>query len=151
MKLDLYSKENQLDEMQEQTLKRIESRGFWVLWTGTLAAMLIQQFMGATPRQMAGEWIVFMIGSAYVAVSCMRKGIWDRHIKANLVTNVLLSLVAGVTVGFINYFQFGFAEAAAFTGVFTCLLCVAALQLACRLTCKRRRKLDDAGDRAEAE
>ena len=114
MKLDLYSKKSQLDEMQEQTLKKIESRGFWVMWMGTLAALIIQQFMGAAPRQTAGEWIVFMIGSAYVAISCMRKGIWDRHIKANLVTNSLLSIVAGITVGFINYFQYGLAEGAAF-------------------------------------
>lgn len=146
MKLDLYSKKSQLDEMQEQTLKKIESRGFWAMWTGTLAALIIQQFMGAAPRQTAGEWIVFMIGSAYVAISCMRKGIWDRHIKANLVTNSLLSIVAGITVGFINYFQYGLAEGAAFSGVFTCLLCVAALQLACRFTRKRRKKLDGAGD-----
>lgn len=29
MRFSLYSKKNQLDEMQEQTLRKIEGRGFW--------------------------------------------------------------------------------------------------------------------------
>ena len=29
MKFSLYSKKNQLDEMQEQTMRKIESHGFW--------------------------------------------------------------------------------------------------------------------------
>ena len=32
MKFSLYSKKNQLDEMQEQTMRKIESHGFWLLW-----------------------------------------------------------------------------------------------------------------------
>ena len=36
MKFSLYSKKNQLDEMQEQTLRKIESRGFWLLWGSLL-------------------------------------------------------------------------------------------------------------------
>lgn len=32
MKFSLYSKKNVLDEMQEQTLRKIEGRGFWLLW-----------------------------------------------------------------------------------------------------------------------
>ena len=31
MKQNIFSKKNQLDEMQEQTLRKIESRGFWLL------------------------------------------------------------------------------------------------------------------------
>lgn len=143
MKLDIFTKNNQLDEMQEQTLRKIEGRGFWLMYVGLAAAMLIQLIMGARPVQMAGEWVVFMAGCVYVGVGCMRKGIWDRHLKANLMTNTLLSLTAGLIMGVINYIQFGFWEAAAFTGVFTCLLCLAALQLASHLTGKRRKKLDE--------
>ena len=32
MKFSLYSKKNVLDEMQEQTLRKIEGRGFWLMW-----------------------------------------------------------------------------------------------------------------------
>lgn len=31
MRFSLYSKKNQLDEMQEQTLRKIEGRGFWLM------------------------------------------------------------------------------------------------------------------------
>lgn len=34
----LYSKKNRLDEMQEQTMRKIESHGFWLLWGSLLAA-----------------------------------------------------------------------------------------------------------------
>lgn len=42
MKFSLYSKKNQLDEMQEQTLRKIESHGFWLLWGSLLAAWIVQ-------------------------------------------------------------------------------------------------------------
>lgn len=32
MKFSLYSKKNVLDEMQEQTMSKIERRGFWLMW-----------------------------------------------------------------------------------------------------------------------
>ena len=37
MKFSLYSKKNVLDEMQEQTMSKIERRGFWLMWGGLLA------------------------------------------------------------------------------------------------------------------
>ena len=40
MKFSLYSKKNRLDEMQEQTMRKIESHGFWLLWGSLLAAPL---------------------------------------------------------------------------------------------------------------
>lgn len=46
MKFSLYSKKNVLDEMQEQTMSKIERRGFWLMWGGLLAAMVIQQLTG---------------------------------------------------------------------------------------------------------
>lgn len=42
MKFSLYSKKNQLDEMQEQTMRKIESHGFWLLWYSLLAAWIVQ-------------------------------------------------------------------------------------------------------------
>ena len=46
MKFSLYSKKNQLDEMQEQTLRKIESHGFWLLWGCLLAAWIVQTVFG---------------------------------------------------------------------------------------------------------
>ena len=42
MKFSLYSKKNRLDEMQEQTMRKIESHGFWLLWGSLLAAWIVQ-------------------------------------------------------------------------------------------------------------
>ena len=43
MKQNIFSKKNQLDEMQEQTLRKIESRGFWLMWWGLFAVMAHRQ------------------------------------------------------------------------------------------------------------
>jgi len=37
MKQNIFSKKNQLDEMQEQTLRKIESHGFWLMWWACLS------------------------------------------------------------------------------------------------------------------
>lgn len=78
MKFSLYSKKNQLDEMQEQTMRKIESHGFWLLWGSLLAAWIVQTLFGAADKA-AGEWVVFMIGCIYTVVACLRNGLWDRH------------------------------------------------------------------------
>lgn len=79
MKFSLYSKKNQLDEMQEQTMRKIESHGFWLLWYSLLAAWIVQTVFGAADKA-AGEWVVFMIGCIYMVVACLRNGLWERHL-----------------------------------------------------------------------
>ncbi len=79
MRFSLYSKKNQLDEMQEQTLRKIEGRGFWLMWGSLLAAWIVQTMFGAADKA-AGEWVVFMIGCIYMCVACLRNGLWDRHL-----------------------------------------------------------------------
>lgn len=50
MKFSLYSKKNRLDEMQEQTMRKIESHGFWLLWYSLLAAWIVQTVSGLWTR-----------------------------------------------------------------------------------------------------
>lgn len=64
MKFSLYSKKNVLDEMQEQTLRKIGERGFCLMWGGLLAAMVIQQLTGNADKA-TGEGVVFMAGCVY--------------------------------------------------------------------------------------
>ena len=54
MKFSLYSKKNRLDEIQEQTMRKIESHGFWLLWGSLLAAWIVQTVFGAADKA-AGE------------------------------------------------------------------------------------------------
>lgn len=142
MKFSLYSKKNQLDEMQEQTMRKIESHGFWLLWYSLLAAWIVQTVFGAADKA-AGEWVVFMIGCIYMVVACLRNGLWERHFSDTPLANAVYSLVA---VTLISGFSSGYWVGAAFAGVFAGILCFALLQLCVALVRKRREHLDDPKD-----
>lgn len=110
MNIKEFFKRDNLDEMQKQTLLKIESCGFWALWVLLLAALIIESLLGFTPREMAAEWFIFMLGSAYSVISDLRAGIWDRHLKANTKTNAAVSVVGGAAVfvwGLIKFTEFG--------------------------------------------
>lgn len=55
MKQNIFSKKNQLDEMQEQTLRKIESRGFWLMWCGLFVVMTFQLMMRRTSARWQGN------------------------------------------------------------------------------------------------
>lgn len=90
MKFSLYSKKNVLDEMQEQTMSKIERRGFWLMWGGLLAAMVIQQLTGNADKA-TGEGVVFMAGCVYTVAECVRNGLWDRHLSSSMGANAVFS------------------------------------------------------------
>lgn len=146
-------KKNNLDEMQEQKLLKLESRGFWLIWWGLLAAMAVQLLVYGVEAYhlLLGEWAVFMLSSVYVTVACVKQGLWDRKLKPNFKTNLLMSLLAGVVfggfMGVYSYRSFGAAEAAFWTvalvGGCTFVLCLLALSLSAAAYKKRRQKLDE--------
>lgn len=117
MKFSLYSKKNRLDEMQEQTMRKIESHGFWLLWGSLLAAWIVQTVFGAADKA-AGEWVVFMIGCIYTGVACLRNGLWDRHFSDTPPANAVWSLVAAVAVTLICGFSRGYTGSVLFLPVF---------------------------------
>lgn len=147
---------NNLDEMQEQKLLKLESRGFWLIWWGLLAAMAVQLLVyGMEAHQhLLGEWVVFMLASVYMVAACTRQGLWDRKLKPNFKTNLLVSLLAGVVtggfMGVYSYRSFGEAEAAwwtvAMVGGCTFVLCLLALSLSALAYKKRRQKLDEGSE-----
>ena len=135
MNIKEFFKRDNLDEMLKQTLLKIESRGFCLLWVLLLAALTIESLLGFTPREMAAEWFIFMLGCAYAVISDLRAGIWDRHRKANTKTNAVVSVVGGVAVfvwGLIKFAEFGMGVAAVcgiYGGVYLgAVLCIAAAQ-----------------------
>lgn len=142
-------KKSNLDEMQEQALLKIEHNGCWLAFWGLLAAMALQMVMRVPGRQMLGEWIVFMALSLYIVIACLRKGIWDRHLKANRKTNLIVSLLAAVATGFFVILSnpylsepLDYVLVAGLTGGFTFVLCFAALSVCTKLYRNRRNKLD---------
>ena len=149
MNIKEFFKHDNLDEMQKQTLLKIESRGFWALWVLLLAALIIESLLGFTPREMAAEWFIFMLGSAYSVLSDLRAGIWDRRLKPNTKTNAAVSVVGGVAVlvwGLIKFAEFGMGVAvlqAVIMGVCTGVLCFALLQLSMKAYKKRHAELEN--------
>ena len=142
-------KKSNLDEMQEQALLKIEHNGCWLAFWGLLAAMALQMVMRVPGKQMLGEWIVFMALSLYIVIACLRKGIWDRHLKANWKTNLIVSLLAAVATGIFVILSnpylsepLDYVLVAGLTGGFTFALCFAALSVCTKLYRNRRNKLD---------
>lgn len=149
MNLREFFKRENLDEMQKQTLLKIESRGFWVLWVLLLAALIIESLLGFTLREMAAEFFIFMLGCAYALISDLRAGIWDRHLKANTKTNAAVSVVGGAAIfvwGLIKFAEFGMGVAvllAVFMAACTWVLCFATLQLSMKAYKKRHAELEN--------
>ena len=142
MNIKEFFKRDNLDEMQKQTLLKIESRGFCLLWVLLLAALIIESLLGFTPREMAAEWFIFMLGSAYSVLSDLRAGIWDRRLKPNTKTNVVVSVAGGL----IKFAELGMGVAvlqAVIMGVCTWVLCFALLQLSMKAYKKRHAELEN--------
>ena len=148
-------KKSNLDEMQEQKLLKIEHNGCWLAFWGLLIAMSVQMVMpGFEFSRIAGEWIVFMVLALYLTFDCARNGIWDRHLKYDGKTNLIISLAAALVFA---VFMFGVtlvrfhdragvltaAVVGGIGGAFVFAMCFLALTLAARFTKKRQQKLEE--------
>lgn len=156
MKQNIFSKKNQLDEMQEQTLRKIESRGFWLMWWGLFVVIIFQLMMQADISQMAGEWIVFMAACLYTLEECLRNGIWDRHIKASLSTSIVGSLVGGVLFAVVLFavvvmFATHSLAVAGVTGVITVVFTFTLMQAAISVYKKRHQELENAPEETDEQ
>ena len=143
-------RKNNLDEQQEQKLLKIESRGFWLAFWGLLIALVVQSLVMKNPSMVIGEWIIFMALALYIALSCSRAGIWDRHMDMNRKTLFYVSIIAALCAA---VFMFGFTflrfqdvinslYAGAFSALAVFVICLIALTLAARATKKRQDKLN---------
>ena len=86
-------RKNNLDEMQEQKLLHIESKGYWLAFWGLGVSLIIQLiFYGPTNdwRYMAAEWIVFMAIALYMVAGCIKEGIWDRKLRPSFKDNIFI-------------------------------------------------------------
>lgn len=147
---------NQLDEMQEQNLRKLESWGFWLTWGALLLSILIQMlvYKDEAAKYLKGEWIVFMASSLFMLVGCVRLGIWSRRGIPSFTNILLISLLAGLVTGIFvavyNYLSYGDMFTALITvlitGICTFALCLLALSLSLSAYKKRRQKLDSEGD-----
>ena len=152
---------NNLDEMQEQKLLKIEHNGMWFAFWGLLIAIIVQLFIGErdTFRNIAGEWIVFMCLCIYIFIDCMRNNIWDRKLKPNLKTNFILSTIGGLVTGLI-FFVKSFIQYEKFLGsiatglilfIFTFALTMIILSISSLLYKKRVQKAEESTEKESEE
>ena len=97
-------KNNNLDERQEQTLLRIESRGFWLAFWGSLVVMVVQGLLAKEPVSIISYWALFMVLAFYVAISSVRAGIWDRKLETDQKTCACISMIAAASTGGFMFF-----------------------------------------------
>ena len=127
---------NRLDEMQEQKLLHIEHNGCWFAFWALLVAMFVQMAISGIGnyKQIAGEWVVFMMLALYLAIASIKNGVWDRKLEPNLKNNVLVSLISAVgfavIFAIVNYINFNSVEGAFFTFVIMVMILFVAIYLA---------------------
>lgn len=95
---------NNLDERQEQILLQIEHKGCWLAFWTLLASIVIETIIFQMDvKAIAGEFIVFMSLAVYLFSACMKNNIWDRYLKPDGKTNLLISIVAALAGGAVNF------------------------------------------------
>ena len=159
MNIKEFFKRDNLDEMQKQTLLKIESCGFWALWVLLLAALIIESLLGFTMREMAGTWAVFMISCVYIVAACLRAGIWSRNIKATIGANLIGSLIAGAVVGVFAFIKMSAYDAplsimlagAGIAAGTAFVLALVVLQLCSAVYKKRHEQLENEFDKEEKD
>lgn len=149
-----------LDEMQEQKLLKIEHRGCWIGFFGLVAAMYIQTAIGHNSfEEIGGEAIVLLVMALYIVGDSIRNGIWDRKLKPNLKTNLVISLITGLGVGgfwfVITYVRYhslsGSLATFAMMFLFVMVMVLAALTLTAEIFKRRKRKLDRRAEEEDEE
>ena len=141
-----------LDERQELKLLKIEHNGCWIAFWGLLIVMAIQMIVGNDSiKNLAGEWAVFMSLAFYLWVACIRNGIWDRRLKPNFKTNVIVSSIAAVLAGIIwfsvSYRNYHKLIGSIATGIIMFvqveILCLLALMIFSKIYKRRVQKLEE--------
>ena len=162
MKKTTKTAKNNLDERQEQALLRSESKGYWLaywLLLIVIMAQMVLQPIGLLDEvpAMLPEWIVFMVLCAYMVVRCRRDNVWDRRLKPDFKTNLLLSLLAGAVVAVLCFLMIYLSQrevigsliAAAFGFVFTTVICLVIMSILAASYKKKRAALEQEETEAE--
>ena len=149
-------RKNNLDEMQEQKLLKIEHNGVWLAFWGLAVSILIQGLNSGVNefRNIIGELVVFLGLDLYLLVACIKNGIWDRKLRANAKTNVIVSLVGGTIIGLLyftsSYLKYHKLLGSIATGIImlstTALLTFITLSVCASIYKKRVKKLEEDGD-----
>ena len=95
-------KKNNLDEMQDRKLLKLEEYGFWIMFWGLAAAIVIQLVTGAAIREVAGELIVLALGSVFIAAGTLKNGLWTRSSTPTVKGNAAAALLPAFLIAVIH-------------------------------------------------
>ncbi len=148
---------NQLDEMQDQKLLKLEEYGFWILFWALFASIVVQLFIGATFKEIAGEFIILLIGSVYLCITTLKNGIWTRQSTPTRKGNAVTSLIPAIMIGVLNVIRMLKNNRVNAASILTAAAIMAATYLACFVVLelfrdaynKQRAKLDNTDDENE--
>ena len=146
----LYRQNSKLDEMQQQKLLVIESRGFWLAFWALAAAVTGQYLWGVPQSQLAGEAAVLLVMSLYAGVECLRWGIWSPSNSHGTRSNLLVSLVVfGVMTATLlvrnsqeSWWRWSYWPGPVVAALCGGVVCFVLLQGLTRLYYRRRSRLD---------
>ncbi|MBQ6382299.1 MAG: hypothetical protein IJJ42_01700, partial [Clostridia bacterium] len=93
---------NNLDEMQDQKLLKMEEYGFWIMFWALAIAIVVQLIIGSTFKEVIGEIAVLFIGSIYIAVTSLKNGLWTRTSTPSMKGNAITSIVPAVLIAAIH-------------------------------------------------
>ena len=139
-----------LDEMQNQKLLKLEEYGFWMMFWASLAVILGQLFLGGSFKEIAGEMLILLIGSAYLCVTSLKNGLWAKSSTPTKKGNALASILPAAVIGALNAARLVKNGAADVRSVLIVIAIMAGTYLACFAVLewfravyhKRRTKLD---------
>ena len=58
---------NNLDEMQNQKLLKLEEYGFWVMFWALAVSIVVQLIIGGTIKEVLGEIIILLVACSQVS------------------------------------------------------------------------------------
>ena len=152
-------KKNNLDEMQDRKLLKLEEYGFWIMFWALAAAIVIQLVTGAAIREVAGELIVLALGSVFIAAGTLKNGLWTRSSTPTVKGNAAAALLPAFLIAVIHVIRM--AKTGSFSrdnilvalafAVGAFVLCFAVLEILRHIYSKRREALDDVYEADEGD
>ena len=151
------NRRNNLDEMQNQKLMKLEEYGFWGMFWALLTAIVIQLITGGTIRNIAGEIIVLLIGSIFICAATLKNGIWTRQSTPTKKGNAGTSIFPAIAVGILNAIKISKNGQWDSSSILIMVVLMVVVYIACfsilelfRMAYnKQRSKLDDINDESE--
>lgn len=113
MKIKMFRKI--IDERQELEMLRVERVGFWLLYLGLAAAIIVQIFVvdvaDFTFTNIAGEFAVLILGCVVSLIGYIRSGSWSYFskpgMKSYLIASTITAFIVGIFMPLARFFRLG--------------------------------------------